>query len=171
MNTKQMMICFMIALCFISACNRPNPPEVEGNAQGQAQAQSETRGERNSTQKDWSRSLFGPGPANYGFINHQSDAYDPELEANVTGKSFRSLNAPRQTEGNDQDLIEATIIDMPGFTPGMVILIGSKAWVNVTVETNLNKDEQEEQKKYVEQKLIEANPRYHYEVRIFDAKT
>jgi len=171
MKVKQVMICLMIALFFISACNRPNSPEVEEHTQGEAQGQFQQQRQEdgNTTNKNWARSLFGPGPANYGYIAHRSAPYDPVTESNITGKSFRSLNAPRQTDGDDQELIEATIVDMPGYSPGMVILIGGRAWVNVTVETSLTQEQQKQHTSYLKQELTKVNPRYEYEVKISES--
>ncbi|WP_416147785.1 hypothetical protein ACM26V_16285 [Salipaludibacillus sp. HK11] len=172
MKAKQMMICLTIIACFLGACNNQNPPEEDENVQGQADGQfQEIDPEQTAPKKDWMKSLFGPGPANYGFIGHRSDPYDPEIESNVTGKSFRSLNAPRQTDGDDQNLIEATILDLPGYTPNYVILVGGHAWVNVTAETGLNQEQLEQQIAYIKRELTKANPRYEYEVTVNGATT
>lgn len=167
MKAKQMIICVTIALFFISGCNQPNSPEVEEDAQGETQAQ-QLQSEHYTPKKDWTRSLFGPGPASYGSIADQSAPYDPVTESNVNGKSYRSLNAPRQTEEDDQIQIRNVIDDMPGFEPSMVILVGGHAWVNVTAESNLTKKQQEEQTTYIKQELIKANPRFDYKVKIVD---
>ncbi|PYZ92479.1 hypothetical protein CR194_12460 [Salipaludibacillus keqinensis] len=156
MKTKQIIICLLITCIFLGACNQPKPPEVEG----EVQAQFHTEVKR----KDWGRSLFGPGPASYGTIAKQGEPYDPATESNVTGKSFRSLNTPRQTEADDQEMIESVIYDIQGVTPGMVILIGGRAWVNVMFDENLNQQQQDQLVNEIEQKLIDANPRYDYEV-------
>lgn len=169
MKAKQLIICVTIALFFISGCNQPNSPEVEKDAQGENQAQAQQlQSEQYTPKKDWTRSLFGPGPASYGSITDQSAHYDPVTESNVTGKSYRSLNAPRQTEDEDQIQIRNVIDDMPGFEPSMVILVGAHAWVNVTAESNLTKKQQEDQTTYIKQELNEANPRFDYKVKIVE---
>lgn len=152
----------MTGLILVSGCNRPNPPEVEEGTTGYHVQ--EQVGER---QKDWTRSMFGPGPINYEFIRRQNESYKTS-EANVTGRSYRSLNSPRQTEEDDQQLIEDIIYEMDGVVPGMVILIGAQAWVHVMPEDaspqSYTKEEEDKLKGQIEDELKKGNPRYHYRV-------
>ncbi|MCE7792455.1 hypothetical protein K8O68_08500 [Salipaludibacillus sp. CUR1] len=163
MKQKNIFLYTLLIILMVAGCNGPNPPEMDGEAQGQYQ------GETLFQRKDWGRSLFGPGPINYESINRQKEPYDPITESNVTGKSFRSLDTPRQTEADDQDKIETAIYDMPGVTPGMVILIGGNAWVNVMLEDQYETSSQEQESQIladIEKRLKEVNPRYDYKVII-----
>ncbi|MDG5787335.1 hypothetical protein QA612_07495 [Evansella sp. AB-P1] len=119
-------------------------------------------------EKDWTESLFGPGPANYGVIREQYEPFDPVTESNNTGKSYRSPSHPHQTIADDQDMIEDIIYEMPGVTPGMVIIMGGHAWVNVSFEEKINGEVSEEQVAEIERRLYKANPRYTYQIMVND---
>ncbi|MCR6112372.1 hypothetical protein HXA35_18735 [Bacillus sp. A301a_S52] len=162
MKVKKIIMLMMIGMILLNGCNRPNPPEMEEGAAGyHVQEQVEER------QRDWTRSMFGPGPINYDFIERQNEPYKIS-EANVTGRSYRSLNSPRQTEEDDQKLIEDIIYELDGVVPGMVILVGAQAWVNVMPDDaspqSYTKEEEDKLKDKIEDELKKGNPRYHYRV-------
>lgn len=159
-NNHSVRLLLLVFVIFMAGCNSPNPPEAEEGAGAGAYAHEQVR------QKDWTRSLFGPGPINYGMIHEQSKGYDPVTESNVTGKSFRSLEAPRQTEEDDQSMIENVVDEIPGATPAVVILLGGNAWVKVDVDEGLSKKEEDKLLDEVEKKLKKANPRYDYDISV-----
>jgi len=143
LKAKQMMICLMIALFFISACNRPDSPEVES-------------GEH--------KALLQKGQQTLSMID-RDDTDDSEGDETFIEKSLRYLYTPHPIEADDQLLIEGLIYDLPGVTPGMVALIGEKAWVNVSFEGGELTEEQEmNEVAYILERLLEANPSYEYTV-------
>ncbi|MGJ9385820.1 hypothetical protein [Salipaludibacillus sp. CF4.18] len=152
--TKQIIFLLLTSLVVITGCNT-NEPQV--NEEGTAQAQQ-------TAKKDWAESLLGPGPVNYGEIHDQSHSYNPRTESNVTGTSYRSLDAPRQTEGDDQEMIENVVYAIPKVTPGMVILTGANAWVNIQIEGEPSQEEEDKVIEDVEKQLKQANPRYRYDI-------
>ena len=157
---KYALLGFCMLLLLIPACNNLDTPEVKG--------MNTNTGE----QKDWNRSLFGPGPVNYGVVDRMDEPFDPVNEANNTGSSYRSPATPRQDHGEDQTMIENIIYEMPGVSPGLVILTGGRAQVNITFNDDGISPEQEEAKiRELEAMLYNANPRYNYKVTrnaIFD---
>ncbi|MFA9559877.1 hypothetical protein ACERII_21420 [Evansella sp. AB-rgal1] len=152
---KYIGLSMLLLLLMGTACNDLDTPEVQGL---------NTNTTNNEVEKDWAESLFGPGPANYGAARDRREPSDPITESNYTGKSYRDPVHEHPTEGQDQDRIENVIYDMPGVTPGMVIIMGSHAWVNVTFEDRINGNVQEDQVREIEEKLREAMPRYNYEI-------
>jgi len=159
MKTKTTLISFLIVFCLMSGCNRPNTPETDGNVQGQAQHQNQHDG--NSIEiKQWMTSL-GPGTTKYGAIDyHHVSLYDQVTGAKTTGEGFHAL------EEDDQLIIENVIYDKPGVTPGMIILIGNRAWVNVSFERELTEVEANEEIAEIKERLRQVDPRYEYEVII-----
>ncbi|ADU32326.1 hypothetical protein [Evansella cellulosilytica] len=118
--------------------------------------------------KDWGESFFGPGPANYGAIEEHNAPSDPNTETNTTGKSYRDPVKAHQTEEDDHEMIENIVHNTPGVTPGMVMIVGSNAWVNVSFEERINGNVSSEQVREIERQLYEANPRYNYRVIVND---
>ncbi|SDZ45159.1 hypothetical protein SAMN05421736_11341 [Evansella caseinilytica] len=146
-----------LLLLFVTGCNNDlDTPEVRG-------LHSDSNAQVSRDQRDWAESLFGPGPANYGTVD-DTEAVDNIGEQNTTGQSFRSPSAPHPNIGEDQDTMERIVHDIPGVSPGMIILVGGQAWVNIMFEENVTDSEQENQVREIERRLIEANPRYSYQV-------
>lgn len=161
---KHLVIILLISMAVFAGCNRPDSPEFNRGAEAQFVP------EQTVLKKDWVKSLFGPGPANYESIFRQAAPYDPATEANVTGKSFRSLNTPHQTIEDDQTVIEQALFQMEGVTPMPVILAGSHAWVNISVENynDMPKEQKDKLKEDIEHHLQQVNPRYSYEINVHD---
>ncbi len=114
--------------------------------------------------------LLGPGPVNYGVINDQRRPHQ-ENELNHTGLSYRDPKAARQDIGEDQDMIENIVYETEGVTPGMVVIVGGQAWVNIMFNDNgqgLTQQDQDQKVSEVEEKLKQANPRYEYRVSVND---
>ncbi|UTR12224.1 hypothetical protein MM300_08025 [Evansella sp. LMS18] len=153
---KYTLLGFCLLLLFIPACNNIDTPDVGGFTTD------------TNKQKDWNRSLFGPGPANYGIVERMNEPFDPVNEANNTGTSYRSPATPRQDLGDDQDRMETLVYQYPGVTPGMVIIMGRRAWVNIMFDEPLTGQEEEDKIRELEQKLIDDNPRYEYRVIVND---
>jgi hypothetical protein len=97
-----------------------------------------------------------------------NEPFDPVNEANNTGTSYRSPATPRQDLGDDQDRMETLVYQYPGVTPGMVIIMGRRAWVNIMFDEPLTGQEEEDKIRELEQKLIDDNPRYEYRVIVND---
>ncbi|WP_096185891.1 hypothetical protein [Evansella halocellulosilytica] len=142
----------VIFLLLSTACTDMDTPEVQG------------LGANQEARKDWGASLFGPGPVNYGRVSDRPERHPNVNEMNTTGKSFRSLDANRQTVGDDQDMMETIIYEIDGVVPGMVIITGGEAWVNVAFERGMEQQEKDEIINTIEDRLYDANPRYHYKI-------
>ncbi|MBU9710733.1 hypothetical protein [Evansella tamaricis] len=159
---KYTLIGVSLLLLFISGCNdNVDPPEVRGQNTNTNEIQ----------HKDWGDSFFGPGPINYGVIEEQTDPYNPVTESNSTGTSYRSPLQERQDLGDDQELIEMALYRMDGVTPGMVVLMGGHAWVNVMLDETASGQEnidKEARIREIEARLLEVNPRYNYQVVVND---
>ncbi len=130
----------------MSACNQSKPPEEEGNAQSGTALQEEQ-------------------PA-HNMVDRNISTHSLKADETYIGKSRRYLETPHPMEGDDQLLIEGLIYDMPRVTPGMVLLIGEKAYVNVMFDEYLTEEEEIEQTASILERLIEANPAYEYQVII-----
>ncbi|MDQ0257173.1 hypothetical protein J2S74_004631 [Evansella vedderi] len=155
-----------LLLLIITGCNDLDTPEVGGFGNN-------TNPQTAHGQKDWGESLFGPGPANYGVAQHnQQDRVDNFSEINSTGKSYRSPQAPHPTHADDQERMENIVYDYPNVVPGMVVIMGGQAWVNIMHEDHPNpgvsQEENNRRVQEIEERLIQANPRYNYRVIVND---
>ncbi|MBM7095569.1 MULTISPECIES: hypothetical protein [Alteribacter] len=120
-------------------------------------------------QRNVAHGLFGPGPANYGAINEMRQPQHTDHRENVNGLSYRDPLSARQTIGEDQDMMENVIYSTPGVTPGMILLNGAHAWVNMQIDNDgLTQKEKDAKVREVEEKLKAANPRYEYRVVVND---
>ncbi|WP_026691605.1 hypothetical protein [Alteribacter aurantiacus] len=121
-------------------------------------------------QRNVAYGLFGPGPANYGAIKEiRSSSSEGDHRENVNGLSYRDPLSERQTIGEDQDMMEDVIYSTPGVTPGMILLNGAHAWVNMQIDNQgLTQEEKDAKVREVEKKLKAANPRYDYRVVVND---
>ncbi|MBU9724356.1 MULTISPECIES: hypothetical protein [Bacillaceae] len=151
-----------LLLLIFTGCNDDvNPPEVQGQNTNEAPIE----------HKDWGSALMGPGPINYGAIEEQADPYHPVTEQNSTGTSYRSPLQEHQDFGDDQDMIEDVLYRMEGVNPGMVVLMGGHAWVNVMLDDTMAGQEnvdKESRIREIEEELYEVNPRYNYRVVVND---
>ncbi|UCZ53039.1 hypothetical protein LGQ02_20050 [Bacillus shivajii] len=145
-----------LALLFLllssTACTEMDPPEAQG------------LGNQGEARKDWGESLFGPGPINYGNVTDRPERHTNVSELNTTGTSYRSPEASRQTLADDQDIMETIIYEMDRVEPGMVIITGGQAWVNVMFERGMEQQEKQDLIEEIEDRLYDANPRYHYRI-------
>lgn len=164
MKIINILICLSIVL-LMSACNSPNTPEADGDVQGQTENQMVHQQNKNTI--DTKENPFDYATTNYGAIDyHQVLPGNTVGGLNVMGEGFRSLHAPHPSESDDQLVIENIIYDMPGVTPGMVVLIGKRAWVNVSFENDLTEQQETEQTDEIRRRLIEVNPDYDYQIII-----
>ncbi|WP_416147784.1 hypothetical protein ACM26V_16280 [Salipaludibacillus sp. HK11] len=142
------MISLSIVLFLITACNNPKLPEENENVRGQAaQYQNQLRQGMAKTD-EWMENIFEDGLTNY------------------TGEGFPSVHVPEENAGDYQLVIENIIYDIPGVTPGQVIVVGERAWVNVSFERELTEPEAAEQIANIKEQLNQAIPNLHYEVII-----
>lgn len=164
MKIKNILICLSIVL-LMSACNSPNTPDIEGGVRGQAENQMVHRQNKNASETK--ENSFDSATTNYGAIDyHQVSPGNTIGGLNVMGEEFHSFHRPLPTERDDQLVIENIIYDMPGVTPGMVVLIGKRAWVNVSFENDLTEQQETEQIDEIKRRLLEVNPDYDYQIII-----
>lgn len=72
---------------------------------------------------------------------------------------------PKQPEiSEEQEMIEGIIYNMPNVEPGMVIIVGDHAWVNVMFDNMLTDEERQEIVAHLEKRLHEAIPKYEYKI-------
>ncbi|WP_280770499.1 hypothetical protein [Salipaludibacillus daqingensis] len=72
-----------------------------------------------------------------------------------------------ETEADDEFQIEDVLYDMPDVTPIFVSIIDGQAWVYISFERMLTREEEQEKKAFIEQELTRTNPQYDYKVKIY----
>ncbi|WP_216829965.1 hypothetical protein [Alkalihalobacterium elongatum] len=146
---KKFIIGCGLSALLLSACTPANPPQAlgGGNPGSGQQVTSESIG----------YGMLGPGPINYSIINQRPTALH-EGEVNHSA-SYRTLTRDRQDLGKDQDKIRE-IVEMNGFTPGMIITAGHHAWVNVDDGGNFQGKAKEKKLRELRTALMQGIPRY-----------
>ncbi|OLO42263.1 hypothetical protein BTR23_03295 [Alkalihalophilus pseudofirmus] len=145
---KKFIIGCGLSAMLLSACTPANPP--------QALNENQQSGQR-VTGQEISYGMLGPGPINYHVINHRPFAQH-EGEINHSA-SFRTPTTTRQDLGDDQDKIRE-IVELEGFTPGMIITAGSHAWVNVRDDGTYQGKVKEKKMRELQTALKQGIPRY-----------
>jgi hypothetical protein len=74
--------------------------------------------------------------------------------------NWHNLREDRLDLGDDQSKFRSTVAMVDGVEPGMVILIGSDAWVNASFTGEFTAEEKKEIRKQLKKALIKAVPRY-----------
>jgi hypothetical protein len=98
-------------------------------------------------------------------LQGQEDVAYP-MDANQNPNNWHNLREGRADLGDDQSKFEETVNMVEGVDPGMVILIGSDAWVNATFTENFTKEEKKEIRKELKKALIRAVPRYEIHLNV-----
>ena len=148
---KKALVSCGFALLLMSACTPAQSPQALGDfhhPQAGAGMDAAEVGYR----------MLGPGPANYG-VYQWPTSYRYDGEANFS-TSFRTLSPDRQDLGDDRSFIQSVVAREDGFQPGMVIIAGRHAWVNIQMDEEITGEERTKKVKALQQKVQEQVPRY-----------
>jgi hypothetical protein len=92
-------------------------------------------------------------------LQGQEDVAYP-IDSNQNPNNWHNLREDRADLSDDQSKLSATVNMVDGVQSGMVILIGSDAWVNAEFTKNFSEEEKKEVRKELKKALIRAVPRY-----------
>lgn len=147
---KKALICCGLAVTLISACSPANPPQATVGVQD---------ANHGVTGTNAGFRLLGPGPINYAIGHEHREEMYYEFEQNHS-TSFRSLTADRHDLGDDHRFIGSIVAREEGVTPGMVIIAGSHAWVNVRFDGQMNSEQRNKKMQELQKKIQQQVPRY-----------
>ncbi|WP_088104404.1 hypothetical protein [Halalkalibacter urbisdiaboli] len=145
---KRFWLGCVVGAVLLTGCNEPEKSEAQGMQMRATQP----------SMDQITYGLLGPGPANYHGMD-KLPTYRHRGQENTTGTSFRTMDANRQTMGDDQVTLRGVVEDSP-FQPGMVIIMGSHAWINLTVPEDMDEDEKKKEMKALRQEFKRQIPRY-----------
>lgn len=91
-------------------------------------------------------------------IHHDSNSYKPIKDSDAPD----SIKQPTISE--EQEMIEGIVYELADVEPGMVIIVGNQAWVNIMFDNNLPVEERERIVIDLEKRLYQANPKYEYQI-------
>ncbi len=126
-----------IFLAMFAGCSNPSPPQTHSN---------------DTPMRD---QFFGVGPVNHKWTR-SGEGIRYSFDANQNPQSIRNLSDQQFSISDDQDKIRHIVKTESDFEPGMVAIVGNRAYVHV--RTNGQADDSEWHD--LNQKLQTAMPRY-----------
>lgn len=116
---KRLLLTGTLAI-MLAACTNQSPPQADNS--------------HNPVQDR----LFGVGPINYKWTRG-GDGIRYSFDANQNPQSIRNLSDAKYSISDDQDKIRRIVESEGNLDPGMVAIIGDKAYVHVRVPQNVNR--------------------------------
>lgn len=124
-------------VAMLAACTNQAPPQLTAN------------------DKPMRDQLFGVGPVNYKWTRG-GEGVRYTSDTNQNPQQIRNLTDQRLSISDDQDKIRQLVESESDFDPGMVAIVGNRAYVHVRVGNNVTDDEIHA----LQDKLETAMPRY-----------
>lgn len=124
-------------VAMLAACNNPSPPQANPN---------------DMPMRD---QFFGVGPVNHKWTR-SGEGIRYNYDTNQNPQSIRNLSDQQLSISDDQDKIRHLVQTESDFEPGMVAIVGNRAYVHVRTGKNVTDDEVNN----LHDKLQKAMPRY-----------
>lgn len=109
--------------------------------------------------------LFGVGPLNHKWTR-SGDGIRYSFETNQDPQSIRNLSDQQYSLSDDQDKMRYIVLAEDGMDPGMVAVIGNRAYVHVSISQDVKNKEGKIDE--LREKLQTAMPRYDVRLIIAD---
>lgn len=124
-------------VAMLAACTNPSPPQVNPD---------------DTPMRD---QFFGVGPVNHKWTR-SGEGIRYNHDTNQNPQSIRNLSDQQLSISDDQDKIRHLVKTESDFEPGMVAIVGNRAYVHVRTGNNMTDDEVND----LHDKLQTAMPRY-----------
>lgn len=124
-------------VAMLAACTNQAPPQLTAN------------------EKPMRDQLFGVGPVNYKWTR-SGEGVRYTSDTNQNPQQVRNLSDQKLSISDDQDKIRQLVISESDFDPGMVAIVGNRAYVHVRSVNNGT----DEELNALQDKLETAMPRY-----------
>lgn len=124
-------------VAMLAACTNPSPPQAD------------------TDQKPMRDQFFGVGPINYKWTE-SGEGVRYSSDTNQNPQSIRNLSASKQSISDDQDKIRHLVKAESEFEPGMVAIVGNRAYVQVNPPRTMSQDDINT----LHDKIQKAMPRY-----------